>query len=168
MGQPRPGLDFNPASLKLELVSTSADVKKMGPKDGSKQIKAVTNHSQTFSKANLKALFLGILDLGTPFKDIEEMETEMTNAKMKIYDLSEDGRVTRNRQARGKENMRTKPRELPAAVGRNLNTCVCRHDLFNRKPQGQNIRYHKLVNTIERNTSCGKPKISNNKPICIF
>ena len=53
---------------------------------------------------------------------------------MKIYDLSEDGRVTRNRQARGKENMRAKPCELPAAAGRNLNTCVCRHDLFNRKP----------------------------------
>jgi hypothetical protein len=92
--------------------------------------------SQNLSKANLKALFLGILNLGKPFKDTEEMKTEtnLTNAKMKTYDLSEDGRVTRNRQARGKENMRAKPCELPAAAGRNLNTCVCRHDLFNRKP----------------------------------
>ena len=165
VGKLRPGLDFNPASLKLELVSTSTDVKKRGPKDGSKKIKAVTNPSQNLSKANLKALFLGILNLGKPFKDIEEMktETDLTNAKLKTYDLSEDGRVTRNIQARGKENMRAKLRELPAAVGRNLNTCVCRHDLFNRKPQGQNIRYHELVNTIERNTSSGKPKISNNR-----
>ena len=165
VGKLRPGLDFNPASQKLELVSTSTDVKKRGPKDGSKKIKAVTNPSQNLSKANLKALFLGILNLGKPFKDIEEMktETDLTNAKLKTYDLSEDGRVTRNIQARGKENMRAKLRELPAAVGRNLNTCVCRHDLFNRKPQGQNIRYHELVNTIERNTSSGKPKISNNR-----
>ena len=64
------------------------------------------------SKAHLKAIFLGILDLGKPSKDIEEMETEMnlTNAKMKRKYLSEDGRVTRNRQARGKYNVRAKPR----------------------------------------------------------
>jgi hypothetical protein len=55
VGKLRPGLDFNPASLKLELVSTSTDVKKRGPEDGSKNIKAVTNPSQNLSKANLKA-----------------------------------------------------------------------------------------------------------------
>ena len=135
--RPRPGLDFNPAGTKLELISTSIDAKKRGPKDGSTKIKTVTKPSQNLSKAHLKSLFLGIPDLGNPFKDNEEMETEInqTNAKMKIYDLSEYGRVTRTRQARGKENMRTKPRILPAAVDRNLNICVCRHDLFNRKPQ---------------------------------
>ena len=96
-------------------------------------------------------------------KGIEEIETEMnpSNVNMKLYDLSDDGCTARNRHTRGKYNMCAKIRESLAAVGRKLITCVCRHDLFNRKPQGQNITYHVLVNTIDQNTSCGKLKISN-------
>ena len=95
---------------------------------------------------------------------IEEIETEMNllNVNMKMHDLSDDGCVNRTKHARGECNMCAKMRESPAAVGQKLITCVCRHDLFNRKPQRQNITYHELVNTMDQNNSCGKLNISNN------